>query len=248
MHAVYLFSRAADDFADEPEFEGQRLELLSVWRSKLNAAAQGQATDPVFQALAHSIEIHKLPIPWLDQLIQAFEQDVVQSRHKDFQSILDYSKRSANPVGRLVLWLHGVRDERLFEKSDYICTALQLANFWQDVAIDLKKDRVYLPLQDMEQFGYTEKELFAHTYNEAFQKLMAHEVGKTWELFEKGRSLCDEVEPSLKKELRLVYSGGTTILEKIEARDYDVFNRRPKLGMFDKLTMLWQMLTWKSST
>jgi squalene synthase HpnC len=216
MHAVYLFSRTADDFADEPEFDGKRLELLSAWRTKLNEAAQGKATDPVFQALARSIETHKLPILWLDQLIQAFEQDVVQSRHTNFQSILDYSKRSANPVGRLVLWLHGVRDEKLFEKSDYICTALQLANFWQDVAIDLKKDRVYLPLEEMRAFGYSEKELFDHTYNEAFQQLMAHEVKKTWELFEKGRSLCDQVEPSLRKELRLVYAGGTTILKKLK--------------------------------
>ncbi|MEZ4845907.1 MAG: squalene synthase HpnC [Bdellovibrionota bacterium] len=247
MHAVYLFSRTADDFADEPQFEGQRLELLSAFRSKLNDSAIGKASDPVFQALAHSIEIHKLPIPWLDQLIQAFEQDVVQNRHKDFASILDYSKRSANPVGRLVLWLHGVRDEHLFELSDFICTALQLANFWQDVAIDLKKDRVYLPLEDMAKFGYSEKELFAHTYNETFRNLLAHEVKKTWELFEKGRALCDLVEPSLRKELRLVYAGGTTILKKIEAVDYDVFNRRPKLGMFDKLTMLWQMIFWKPS-
>ena len=247
MHAVYLFSRAADDFADEPEFEGRRLELLSAWRDKLKDAANGQASDPVFQALAHSIEIHQLPIPWLDQLIQAFEQDVVQSRHANFQSILDYSKRSANPVGRLVLWLHGIRDEKLFELSDYICTALQLANFWQDVAIDLKKDRVYLPLQDMEKFGYSEKELFARTYNEAFKKLMAHEVEKTWELFKKGRVLCDLVEPALRKELRLVYSGGTTILKKIEAVKYDVFNQRPKLGMFDKLGMLLQMIFWKRS-
>jgi squalene synthase HpnC len=247
MHAVYLFSRAADDFADEPEFEGQRLECLAAWRAKLNDAARGVATDPVFQALAETIRIHQLPIPWLDQLIQAFEQDVVQSRHANFQSILDYSKRSANPVGRLVLWIHGVRDEKLFEKSDSICTALQLANFWQDVAIDLKKDRVYLPLEDMAAFGYSEKELFDHVYNEPFRKLLAHEVKKTWELFEQGRSLCDVVEPSLKKELRLVYAGGTTILKKIEDRKYDVFNRRPKLGMFDKLNMLFTMMFWRPS-
>lgn len=246
MHAVYLFSRAADDFADEPQFAGQRLECLSAWRQKLNDAAVGVATDPVFQALAETIRIHKLPIPWLDQLIQAFEQDVVQSRHPNFQSIVDYSKRSANPVGRLVLWLHGVRDEKMFERSDFICTALQLANFWQDVAIDLQKDRIYLPQEDMAKFGYSENELFAHTYNDAFKKLLAHEVQKTWELFENGRALCDWVEPSLKKELRLVYAGGTTILKKIENRDYDVFNRRPKLGMFDKVAMLWQMITWRT--
>ena len=247
MHAVYLFARAADDFADEPEFEGQRLECLAAWRQKLNDAATGVATDPVFQALTETIRIHQPPLEWLDQLIQAFEQDVAQSRHKNFQSILDYSKRSANPVGRLVLWLHGVRDEKLFEKSDYICTALQLANFWQDVAIDLKKDRVYLPLEDMTAFGYSENELFSHTYNEAFQKLLAHEVDKTWELFEKGKSLCDDVEKSLQKELRLVYAGGTTILKKIEQRNYDVFNRRPKLGMLDKFCMLLTMIFWKSS-
>jgi squalene synthase HpnC len=244
MHAVYLFARAADDFADEPEFEGQRLECLAAWRDKLNDAANGKASDPVFQALAETIRIHQPPITWLDQLIQAFEQDVVQSRHQDFKSILDYSKRSANPVGRLVLWLHGVRDEKLFEKSDFICTALQLANFWQDVAVDLKKDRVYLPLEDILKFGYSEKELFNHDYNEAFQKLLAFEVKKTWELFEQGRSLCDDVESGLQKELRLVYTGGTTILKKIEDRKYDVFNRRPTLGMLDKFNMLLAMVFW----
>ena len=247
IHAVYAFARTADDFADETPYEGQRLECLAVWRQKLQAAYQGKFEDPIFAALAETIRVHQPPMEWLDQLIQAFEQDVVQSRHSNFQSIIDYSKRSANPVGRLVLWLHGVRDEKLFEKSDYICTALQLANFWQDVAVDLKKDRVYLPQEDIAAFGYTEKELFAHTYNEAFKKLLAHEVNKTWELFRKGRSLCDDVESRLQKELRLVYAGGTTILRKLETTGYDPFNRRPKLGMFDKVAMLWQMITWKSN-
>lgn len=244
VHAVYAFARAADDFADEKEYEGKRLEYLGLWREKLLAAHQGKAEDPVFIALAHSIQSQKLPVEWLDQLIQAFEQDVVQSRHQNFQSIIDYSKRSANPVGRLILWLHGVRDEKLFEKSDYICTALQLTNFWQDVAIDLEKDRVYLPLEDMKKFGYTEKELFGRTYNDAFRKLLKYEIDKTWELFEKGRSLCDDVESRLQKELRLIYLGGTRILQKIEQRNFDVFNRRPKLIFFDKLWMLWHMLTW----
>jgi squalene synthase HpnC len=247
IHAVYLFARTADDFADEPEYEGKRLECLAAWRKKLLQASKGSASDPVFKALAETIRVHQVPILWLDQLIQAFEQDVVQSRHQNFQSIVDYSKRSANPVGRLVLWLHGVRDEKLFEKSDYICTALQLTNFWQDIAIDLKKDRVYLPTEDMAKFGYSEKELFDHVYNEPFRKLLAHEVQKTWELFEQGRSLCNDVEPSLQKELRLVYAGGTTILKKIQQRKYDVFNRRPKLGMIDKISMLWQMFVWRSA-
>lgn len=247
IHAVYAFARTADDFADEAKFEGKRLEYLSLWRSKLLEAARGDATDPVFVALSNSIRTQSIPVEWLDQLIQAFEQDVVQSRHDTFQSILNYSQRSANPVGRLVLWLHGVRDERLFQKSDHICTALQLTNFWQDVAVDLQKDRVYLPLEDMKRFGYSEKELFAHTYNESFRQLLKYEIEKTWGLFVQGKSLCDEVEPRLQKELRLVYAGGTRILEKIANVDYDVFNRRPTLGTMDKVKMLWQMLTWKSS-
>lgn len=227
IHAIYAFARTADDFADEAPYEGKRLECLEVWRQKLIAASKGKFEDPIFEALAETIRVHQPPIEWLDQLIQAFEQDVVQSRHENFQSIIDYSKRSANPVGRLVLWLHGVRDEKLFEQSDYICTALQLANFWQDVAIDLKKDRVYLPQEDMKAFGYTETELFNHTFNRPFQQLLAHEVQKTWELFEKGKPLCSAVEFRLQKELRLVYAGGTTILKKIESANYDVFNHRP---------------------
>ncbi len=247
IHAIYAFARAADDFADELPYEGKRLECLSHWREKLQDAAKGKATDPTFVALAHTIKTQQVPVEWLDQLIQAFEQDVVQSRHTHFQSILDYSKRSANPVGRLVLWLHGVRDEHLFEKSDSICTALQLTNFWQDVAIDLKKDRIYLPQEDIVANGYSEKELFDHVYNDAFRKLMKLECDRTWKLFEEGRSLCESGQSSLQKELKLVYIGGTTILRKIEERNYDVFNRRPTLGMFDKLSMLWHMFTWRQS-
>ena len=244
MHAIYAFARGADDFADEPAFDGRRLECLSQWRLMLMDAANGLATHPVFVALAQTIRTFDLPINLFDDLIKAFEQDVVQSRHTTFDSLLDYSRRSANPVGRLVLALHGVKDDEAFRFSDMVCTALQLTNFWQDVAIDLTKNRVYLPLEDMRAFDYTESKLFLRDYSPAFRQLMAFEVSKTWPLFNEGRKLCDQLDGRLKFEIRMIISGGERILKKIEAVDFDVFEHRPILNTLDKMQMMWNTVTW----
>jgi len=245
IHAIYAFARTADDFADEAQFEGRRLDLLQAWRERLQDAARGEAKDPVFLALSKTIQRHQLPIQWLDDLLLAFEQDVRQSRHETFDSIMDYAKRSANPVGRLVLWVHGYRDEKLFEWSDFICTALQFANFWQDIAVDLKKDRIYLPLQDLNAADYTIDDLNHQVVDERFYKVMHLEIERTWDLFWKGRPLCDHVGQELQKELKLVWLGGTRILKKIEKNRFDVFRRRPTLKADDKLSMIWHLLTWK---
>jgi hydroxysqualene synthase len=245
IHAIYAFARTADDFADEAEYEGTRLEKLSAWRTLLYEAAAGNPTGPVFTALAQTIRRHDLPVLWLDHLIQAFEQDVKQSRHPNFASIVDYATRSANPVGRLVLWVHGYRDEEHFRLSDRICSALQFTNFWQDVAVDWKKNRVYLPQDDMQKFGYTEADLASAVCDKRFQDLLALQMDRTWELFEEGRGLCEVLNRDLKMEIRLVWAGGTRILEMIEANRYDVFRRRPKLKWNDKSLMLWRALTWK---
>jgi hydroxysqualene synthase len=245
IHAIYAFARTADDFADESEHEGARLERLALWRTLLHEAARGEAEHPVFVALADTIAKFGVPVDWLDRLIRAFEQDVRQNRHADFESLRSYARNSADPVGRLVLWLHGVREEKLFAWSDAICSALQFANFWQDVAVDWRKNRVYLPVEDMARFAYTESDLAQGIVDNRFRKLMQLEIDRTWKLFREGRPLCDAVDRRLRTELRLVWCGGTRILERIAENDYDVFRRRPKLGTLDKGRLAWRAFRWR---
>ncbi len=242
LAAIYAFARSADDFADEPGVEG-RLEKLAEWRRKLYACAEGKADHPTFLALGDTIQRHSLSVSNLDNLIRAFEMDVTVSRHQNFESLLNYSTCSANPVGRLMMELFDHRDPELFALSDNICTALQLTNFWQDVRIDLERDRVYLPVDDLARFGLSvdilkhwklENSLQADSeMEERWRGLMALESKRTWELFEKGKPLPERVVPQLRRQLRLTWLTGTSILARIEAVDYDVFQRRPKLKAFD---------------
>ena len=232
LAAIYAFARYADDVADEPGVEG-RVEKLAEWREKLKECYAGKVAHPVFIALRDSAERYQLSEVYFQNLLRAFESDVLVNRHKDLASLLAYCTCSANPVGRLVLELFGHRDNELFEFSDCICTALQLTNFWQDVAIDLDRDRIYLPLDDMAKFGYSLDDLRAHRTGEAWAQLMQFEIARTWELFEKGKSLPERVVPELRRQLRLTWLGGTTILQKIEAVKYDVFRGRPTLSKWD---------------
>ncbi len=232
LAAIYAFARYADDVADEPGVIG-RLEQLGEWRLKLSECYAGKVEHPVFIALHDVAERFQLSEVHFQNLLRAFESDVLVRRHKDFAALLAYCTCSANPVGRLVLELFGHREDELFALSDSICTALQLANFWQDVAIDLSRDRIYLPLDDMARFGYSLDDLRAQRADERFAQLMALEVARTWELFEKGKTLPERVVPELRRQLRLTWLGGTTILKKIEAAKYDVFRHRPSLGKWD---------------
>lgn len=242
LAAIYAFSRSADDFADEPGVEG-RLEKLADWRRRLYECVEREADHPTFLALGDSITKHRLSVTNLDNLLRAFELDVIKSRHQNFDSLLQYSSCSANPVGRLMLELFDHRDPELFALSDNICTALQLSNFWQDVRIDLERDRVYLPLDDLEQFDLSvdilkrwkmEKSLpSGPEMEEHWRGLMGLEARRTWELFENGRPLPERVVPHLRRNLRLTWLTGTSILSRIEAVGYDVFERRPKLKAFD---------------
>lgn len=232
LAAIYAFARYADDVADEPGVEG-RLEKLAEWRLKLSECYAGKVEHPVFIALCDTAERFQLSQAHFENLLRAFESDVLVNRYIDFDSLLKYCTCSANPVGRLVLELFGHRDAELFELSDCICTALQLTNFWQDVAVDLSRDRIYLPLDDMAQFGYSLDDLRAHRTDEPWVRLMAFEVERTWHLFEKGKALPVRIVPELQRQLRLTWLGGTAILKKIEAAKYDVFRHRPKLSMWD---------------
>ena len=236
LAAVYAFARYADDVADEPGVEN-RLEKLADWRAKLDASYSGKIDHPVFLALKDSAERFQLSRANFQNLLRAFESDVVVNRHPNFNSLLAYCTCSANPVGRLVLELFGYHDPHLFELSDYICTALQLTNFWQDVAIDFSRDRIYLPQDDMARFHYTLDDLRAGRSDSRWRELLAFEIARTRELFERGRGLPEEVQPKLRTQLRLTWLGGTSILSKIEAVSYDIFHRRPSLSKWDFLRL-----------
>jgi hydroxysqualene synthase len=243
VYAVYAFARAADDFADEPDILGgaeKRLALLNEWHGKLKDAYNGKTYDPIFIALRNTVEVNRIPIEPLENLLKAFKQDVVKSRYDTFDEVLDYCSNSANPVGRLVLMIFGCHDEEFFKYSDKICTALQLTNFWQDVEIDLKKDRVYIPKEDLDKFSYSHDELFAKKYDERFKKLLSFEVNRTQQIFDEGFKLIemtanDERTKKLSKELKLTWLGGTEILNKIREIDYDVFTKRPSISAIDKI-------------
>jgi squalene synthase HpnC len=228
---LYAFARIADDFSDEAEYEGVRRERLLEWRSQLHDL--GNPRHPVFLALKHTVAELRLPIEPFDDLLSAFLQDVEKKRYATFDEVLDYCKRSANPVGRIVLLIHGYRDRQLFEWSDNICTALQLTNFWQDVAVDLKKDRVYIPEEDFKAFGYTEADLRMGVINDGLRNLMKHQVGRTRALFEQGRPLPNCLVFPLSWEIRLTWLGGREVLRKIRKQGFETMTTRPVLSKWD---------------
>jgi phytoene synthase len=222
FYSIYAFARIADDFADERYNAGhtieERLELLDWWLAMLRDGER-QATHPVFVALSQTREQFDLPLSLFEDLLSAFRQDVTVENYSTFDELLDYCRRSANPIGRLILLLFGYRDEQLHTWSDHICTALQLANHWQDVAIDLEKNRVYLPLESLEKFGLSHKDLSERTANDRFKRLLAFEVERARNLFDLGKPLCTTVRGRLGLELRAVWLGGMRILERIGEND-----------------------------
>jgi phytoene synthase len=232
LAAIYAFARHADDVADEPGVEG-RLEKLAVWREMLGECYSGNVHHPVFLALHDSVRRFHLSFENFENLLRAFESDVRVNRHRDFSSLLAYCACSANPIGRLVLELFGHRDPELFALSDCICTALQLTNFWQDVAVDLDRDRIYLPLEDLQRFNYTLDDLRAGRVDERWRELLKFEMARTRQLFDQGKPLAERVAPELRVQLRLTWLGGMTLLRKIEPVGYDVFRRRPSLSKLD---------------
>jgi phytoene synthase len=244
VHALYAFARAADDFADEKMYEGVRREKLDEWERRLEAAYAGQAQDPVFMALGETVRRLSIPKDLLLDLLSAFRQDTEKSRYETWDELLDYCRRSANPVGRLVLLVFGYRDETLPPLSDAICTGLQLANHWQDVAIDLRQDRIYLPRELRERFSVGEWDLNAGRLTEGWKALMAEVVARTRALFARGRPLCDRVGRDLRFEMRLTWLGGSRILEQIEAVGYDVFRKRPHHGLVAKAGLAWRAFRW----
>lgn len=234
FHAVYAYCRWADDLADETEGGDHAVALLGWWRQQLLACYAGEARHPVFLTLRHTIRRFAIPPqPFLD-LLAAFEQDQRVHAYATFDDLLGYCTGSANPVGRLVLYLLECHDEQRGALSDQVCTALQLANFWQDVARDLDLGRVYLPVEDRERFGYPDADLYDLRFTPAFADLMRFEVDRTRDLFFRGYPLVDLVPEEARGDVELFIEGGLAILKKIEKVGYNVLDRRPELAGWEK--------------
>ncbi len=232
--SIYAFARTADDFADEGTLpERERLARLDDWGRQLEACYRGSASHPVFVALADTAGTTGISYGLLADLLTAFRMDVTTHRYSTFQDLLGYCRFSANPVGRLVLRIFGDDSERNVLLSDSICTALQLTNFWQDAAIDRQKGRIYMPLEDMRRFGYTESDLAQNVVDARFRELLKFQVDRTYVLFRAGAPLVSEATPRLRFELGLTLNGGMTILRKIERASYDVLHGRPELTVGD---------------
>ena len=235
MYAIYAYCRGVDDLGDETE--GDRSGLLDQWERELKACYGGRPYAPHFVALQHTIRrFHIPPEPFL-RLIEANRRDQRVNGYATFDALLDYCSYSANPVGELVLYLFGYQDERRRRLSDATCTALQLANFWQDISQDLRKGRIYIPQEDMGLFGYSEAELRERQYNRNFRRLVKFEVSRTREYFEEGLALVPLVSGRLRFDLKLFSLGGLAVLKAIEGANYDVLTRRPQISGAQKAVL-----------
>jgi squalene synthase HpnC len=248
---IYRFARSADDIADEGEAsDRQRLFQLEAYRTELHRIGiepgQALAGDPrlasVFQPLASTIATYQLPITPFYDLISAFEQDISVKRYDNYENLLDYCARSANPVGRLMLHLYSAATPENIREADAICTGLQLVNFWQDVRIDWQKQRVYLPQDDLARFHVSENDLAARLLTPQFKALMAFQIERTRALLHFGAPLGRRLCGRIGLELRLIVHGGLRILERIERSNYDIFMNRPELGAKDWAIMMWRAI------
>ena len=244
VQVIYAFARTADDIADEGDaLPAQRLAALDDYDANLLRVTHGELTEPLlFRDLQHVIRTWRLPLQPFHDLLSAFKQDVVMTRYPDSASLLDYCARSANPVGTLMLHLYEVPTPENLRQSDAICSALQLINFWQDVAVDWQKGRVYLPQEDLQRYGVTEEAIAAGRVDAAWQKLMRFEVARARTLMLSGAPLALRLPGRIGWELRLVVQGGLRILARIEAAGYDVFRKRPILGKRDWIAIVYAAL------
>jgi squalene synthase HpnC len=238
FYNVYAYCRWADDLGDEMGDTAESLRLLAWWRAELDAMYEGRATHPVFVALLPTVRQYQIPRQPFADLIDAFIQDQTVTRYRSWDDVFGYCKNSANPVGRLVLYLCGYSDPERQRMSDATCTALQLANFWQDVTVDLLKDRIYIPLDVMASHGCTEEELFAHRFTPAFREVMREIVEKARELFLEGAPLAGKLDRRLALDIDLFSRGGMRVLEKIEEQGYNVLAARPAISKAERVRLL----------
>jgi squalene synthase HpnC len=248
VEAIYAFARSADDIADEGDAApGERLAALHAYEARLDAIEAGVVPDEaMFARLADVVRAHRLSLQPMRDLLSAFRQDVVTTRYPDFGTLLDYCHRSADPVGRLMLALYGELDDSKLREADAICSALQLINFWQDVEVDIRKGRIYLPQEDLVRFGVTEQQIERGDTDAAWRALMGFEVSRARALMHSGAALALRLPGRIGWELRFVVQGGLRILERIEHANYDVFRHRPQLAMRDWLAIGWRVLRMRS--
>jgi phytoene synthase len=254
--AVYAFARVADDVADEGTMPAaDRLAKLNAWQRRLHAAvevelesrAPHEHEDLIIIAIARSIRTLDLPIAWFDDLISAFAQDTTTTRYASWAEVFDYCRRSANPVGRLVLRIAGYRDEALDRAADAVCTALQLTNFWQDFGRDWRAGRLYVPREVVDACGADERDLAPgppRPLGRAWQDALARCVAITDEQFRRGRAVCDGVRGRLRFELRATWVGGRRILKRVDEARADLLDYRPTLGARDVPAILWRAAVW----
>lgn len=245
FHALYAYCRISDDLGDEVGNAEQSLALLDFWGHELDSCYEGRATHPVFVALAETIRVCSIPKEPFADLLVAFRQDQTIHRFESMSNLLGYCRYSANPVGRLVLYACGYNDAEMFRLSDHTCSALQLANFWQDVSVDWKKGRVYLPLEDMRRFGVTEETIAQGKATKEFRELLRYEVDYARKMFASGLPLIGMVDKDLALDLDLFSRGGMEILNAIEKQDFDVLQARPSIGKGTKLTLALRAITGK---
>lgn len=236
IYAVYSFARYADDIADNPDLtEKEKIAFLNECDERLIEPGN----DHIFCALVDTIKKYNLPVEEFRKLLKAFRQDVYRHKYETINELLEYSSCSANPIGRILLKIYGIRNYESAEKySDCICTALQLINFWQDVSVDLKFGRVYIPGDAIRKFGYSYEELFAQNENIEYAALIKYLTDYTKELMYKGEKLLDFVKGRFRYELKLIINGGERILKKIQVMEYKTLTRRTELSFFDKIKVL----------
>ena len=238
---VYAYCRISDDLGDEVGDNGASLQLLDQWETELNACYDGHRTrprHPVFVALAETVRKFEIPKHEFADLLTAFRRDQSITRYETFNDLLGYCEYSANPVGHLVLYLCGYRDSERQSLSDYTCTALQLANFWQDVSADVAKGRIYLPLEDLRRFGVSEKMIREGENSSPFREMMRFEVERAREWFRQGLPLVAKVDRTLATDIELFSRGGQEILNAIERQNYAVLGRRPAISKARKLALV----------
>jgi squalene synthase HpnC len=243
FHSIYAYCRISDDLGDEVGNREQSLALLDLWQHELDACYRGEARHPVFVALAETIRACDIPEQPFADLLVAFRQDQTVTRFQTMDDVLAYCRYSANPVGHLVLYACGYRDAERFRLSDHTCSALQLANFWQDVTVDYEKGRIYFPVADMQRFGVEEATIASRNFTPQFRELMRYEVDYARQMFKQGLPLIQMVDHELAMDLDLFSRGGLEILNAIERQDYNVLRARPAISKTRKVVLLLRALS-----
>ena len=242
IYNIYAYSRTVDDLGDESE--GDRIQLLNLWEEDLERCYSSTPNHPVLLALQETIHLFDIPNTPFKKLIAANKMDQETKRYPTLQTLLHYTDHSANPCGRLFLYLFGYRDEQLHLLADQTCTALQLTNFWQDVIRDYTMDRIYIPQEHMDLYGYTEDELKRREFNQAFRNLIAFELDLTREMFRGGLPLLDHISGPAKTDVALFSRGGLAVLDAIEKQNYNVLDKRPRVSGFQRGKIF--LSTWVS--